>query len=143
MTQINLLPLLSVVSGIKNHNAVKQLQRQQRAKTVANDPVSKFIARGYQERKPVIKPVKPAKHVKRGYAGKLEKLGYVVNDYDIKRWGGVIIRGKPLDNGNISIYIRDYESKRLLKQFEYINYREFYRWCYDRVQFFERSDFKA
>lgn len=143
MTQVNLLPLLSVVAGIKNHNAVKQLQRQQRAKMVDDDPVSKFIARGYQEHKQVIKPSKPVKQVKRGYVGKLEKLGYIVDDYDIKRWGGVIIRGKPLDNGNISIYIRDYESKRLLKQFEYINYREFYHWCYNRVQFFERSDFKS
>lgn len=141
MTQINLLPLLAVVSGIKNHNAVKRLQQQQ-AKTDANDPVTKFIARGYQASKPAIKPVKPVRHAQQGYAGKLEKLGYIVDNYDIRRWGGVIIRGKPLDNGNISIYIRDYESKRLLKQFEYVNYRQFYRWCYDRVQFFDRSDFK-
>lgn len=145
MTQINLLPLLAVVSGIKNHNAVKRLQQQQQQQSKADesDPVTKFIARGYQPSKPVIKPVKPPKHAKSGYAGKLEKLGYIVDNYDIRRWGGVIIRGKPLDNGNVSIYIRDYESKRLLKQFEYVSHRQFYQWCYNRVQFFDRSDFKT
>lgn len=147
MTQINLLPLLTVITGIKNHNAVKRLQQQQQAKADKNDPVTKFIARGYQPSKAVVKSVKPAvnpvKTIKSGYAGKLEKLGYIVDNYDIRRWGGVIIRGKPLDNGNVSIYIRDYESKRLLKQFEYINHRQFYQWCYARLQFFERGDFKV
>lgn len=150
MTQFNLLPLLTVIEGVKNHQRIERLeQRQRKADLDLNDPVNRFIARGKAEGKATLKPVKsvktvvkPVKRVKPGYAGKLEKLGYSVDGFDVRRWGGVIIRGKPLDNGNVSIYIRDYDSQRLLKQFEYIKHGYFYEYCYNRVQFFERDDFK-